>query len=198
MPAMPKRILIIQGHPDAGARHFGHALADEYAKGAEDGGHEIKRIEVASIEFPILRTKEDFEKGPPADSIKQAQDDLIWADHLVILYPLWLGSMPALVKAFFEQLFRPGVAFEYQQGGAMPKKLLTGKSARIVVTMGMPAFVYRWIFMAHSLKSLKRNILAFTGIGPIRATLIGNIEGMTDNQRMSWLDDARGLGMLGK
>jgi len=196
MPAMPKRILIIQGHPDAGARHFGHALADEYAKGAEDGGHEIKRIEVASIEFPILRTKEDFEKGPPADSIKQAQDDLIWADHLVILYPLWLGSMPALVKAFFEQLFRPGFAFEYQQGRAMPKKLLTGKSARIIVTM--PAFVYRWIFMAHSLKSLKRNILAFTGIGPIRATLIGNIEGMTDNQRMSWLDDARGLGMLGK
>ncbi len=198
MPAMPKRILIIQGHPDAGARHFGHALADEYAKGAEDGGHEIKRIEVASIEFPILRTKEDFEKGPPADSIKQAQDDLIWADHLVVLYPLWLGSMPALLKAFFEQLFRPGVAFEYHQGGAMPKKLLTGKGARIVVTMGMPAFVYRWIFLAHSLKSLKRNILAFTGIGPIRATLIGNIEGMTDTQRMSWLDDARGLGMLGK
>jgi putative NADPH-quinone reductase len=85
---MAKRIVIVQGHPDPQTRHFGHALADEYAKGAEDGGHEIKRIEVASIEFPILRTKEDFEKGPPADSIKQAQDDLIWADHLVILYPL--------------------------------------------------------------------------------------------------------------
>lgn len=195
---MAKRIVIIQGHPDARVRHFGHALADEYAKGAEDGGYEVKRIEVASLEFPLLRTKEDFEKGRPPDSIKVAQEAIRWADHLVILYPLWLGSMPAMLKAFCEQVFRPGFAFEYQSSGRMPKKLLTGKSARIVVTMGMPAFIYRWVFFAHSLKSLKRNILAFCGIGPIRTTLIGNIEGMTDKQRMDWLDELRGLGMLGK
>ena len=121
-----------------------------------------------------------------------------WADHLVILYPLWLGSMPALLKAFFEHLFRPGFAFEYHSNGRLPKKKLLGKSARIVVTMGMPAFVYRWVFFEHSLKSLKRNILAFAGIKPIRTTLIGNIEGMTDKQRMEWLDDMRGLGMVGK
>src|SRR6266545_4890772 len=105
---MPQHILIIQGHPDAGVRHFGHALADEYAKGAEDGGHEVTRIDVAALEFPILRTKEDFEKGTPCDSIKVAQEAIIWATHVVILYPLWLGSMPALLKAFFEQVFRPG------------------------------------------------------------------------------------------
>ncbi|HSA77378.1 MAG TPA: flavodoxin family protein, partial [Nitrospirota bacterium] len=68
---MSKRIAIIQGHPDAQARHFCHALADEYAKGCEDGGHEVKRIEVATYEFPLLRTKEDFEKGVPPDSIKR-------------------------------------------------------------------------------------------------------------------------------
>lgn len=195
---MPKRILIIQGHPDAGARHFGHALADEYAKGAEDGGHEVRRIEVAKLEFPLLRTKEEFEKGTPPIPVAQAQDSIRWADHLVILYPLWHGSMPALLKGFVEQVFRPGFGAEYQKSGGLPKKLLTGKSARIVVTMGMPAFVYRWIFFAHSLKSLKRNILSFCGINPIRATLIGNIDGMTDTQRADCLDDARGLGMLAK
>ncbi|HSA61352.1 MAG TPA: NAD(P)H-dependent oxidoreductase [Nitrospiraceae bacterium] len=195
---MPKRVVIIQGHPDAQARHFGHALADEYAKGCEDGGHEVKRIEVARLDFPLLRTKEDFERGLPPETIKQAQDAIRWADHLVIIYPLWLGSMPAILKAFLEQVLRPGFAFEYQKSGGMAKKLLTGKSARIVITMGMPAFVYRWIFFAHSLKSLKRNTLWFCGIGPVKSTLIGNIEGMTEKQRAGWLDEMRGLGDVGK
>lgn len=195
---MGKFITIIQGHPDAQTRHFCHALADEYAKGCEDGGHEVRRIDVARLEFPLLRTKEEFEKGALPVSIAQAQEAVAWAGHLVIVYPLWLGSMPALLKAFFEQLFRPGFAFEYGSAGHLPKKRLTGKSARIVVTMGMPAFIYRWFFLAHSVKSLERNILGFAGIGPIRATLIGNIEGMNERQRLGWLDEMRGLGNVGK
>jgi len=191
---MPRRIAIIQGHPDSSTRHFCHALADEYAKGAEDGGHDVMRIEVAALEFPLLRTKQEFEQGQPPEAIRRAQDVVSWADHLVMIYPLWLGSMPALLKAFLEQLLRPGFAFEYQKNGGMAKKLLTGKSARIVVTMGMPAFVYRWVFFAHSLKSLKRNTLWFCGIGPVKSTIIGSIEGLTDRQRADWLDAMRALG----
>ncbi|THJ23642.1 MAG: NAD(P)H-dependent oxidoreductase [Nitrospira sp. CG24D] len=195
---MAKHIAIIQGHPDSQVRHFCHALADEYAKGAEDGGHDVMRIDVAALDVPLLRTKLDFEKGRPPEAIKRAQDIVAWADHLVIIYPLWLGSMPALLKGFLEQLLRPGFAFEYQKSGGMAKKLLTGKSARIVVTMGMPALVYRWIFFAHSLKSLKRNTLWFCGIGPVKSTIIGSIDGLTDRQRADWLDEMRGLGDVGK
>jgi len=195
---MARHIAIIQGHPDSAVRHFCHALADEYAKGAEDGGHDVRRIEVATLDFPLLRTKWDFEKGRPPEAIKQVQDIVAWADHLVIIYPLWLGSMPALLQGFLEQLLRPGFAFEYQKSGGMAKKLLKGKSARIVVTMGMPAFVYRWIFFAHSLKSLKRNTLWFCGIGPVKSTIIGSIDGLTDRQRADWLDEMRGLGDVGK
>ncbi|HEU4685259.1 MAG TPA: NAD(P)H-dependent oxidoreductase [Nitrospira sp.] len=194
---MPKHVVIIQGHPDAQTRHFGHALADEYAKGCQDGGHEVRRIEVAVLDFPLLRTKEDFEKGRPPASISEAQDAIRWADHLVILYPLWHGAMPALFKGFIEQVFRPGFGAEYQKSG-LPKKLLTGKSARLVVTMGMPAFVYRWVFFAHGLKNLQRNILGFCGVRPIRSTLIGNLEGISETRRMEWLDEMRGLGTLGK
>ena len=194
---MAKHIVIIQGHPDGASRHFCHALADEYAKGAQDASHQARRLDVAQLDFPLLRTKEDFEKGEPPVAIKEAQEAIKEADHLVIVYPLWLGSMPALLKAFLEQVLRPGFAFEYQSRG-MPKKLLKGTSARVVVTMGMPASVYRWVYFAHSLRSLKRNILAFCGIAPIRSTLIGNVEGMSDRQRMEWLDEVRGLGMLAK
>jgi putative NADPH-quinone reductase len=79
----------------------------------------------------------------------------------------------------------------------MPKKLLTGKSARIIVTMGMPAFIYRWYFGAHSLKNLERNILRFVGIGPIRASLIGVIEGKS-TRRENWIGTIRMLGRQGR
>ncbi|ULA58557.1 MAG: NAD(P)H-dependent oxidoreductase [Nitrospira sp.] len=195
---MGKRITIIQGHPDGQARHFCHALADEYAKGCEDGGHTVRRIEVATLDIPFLRTKEQFERGPLPDSISTALEAIRWAEHLVIFYPLWLGSMPALLKAFFEQLFRPGVAFEYHTEGTKAKKLFAGKSARVVVTMGMPAWVYRWWYCAHSLKSLRRNILQFCGIRPTKTTLIGNIENMNEHQRAGRLDEMRGLGEIGQ
>lgn len=194
----PKRIAIIQGHPDPGGGHFGHSLADAYCKGAQAGGHDIRRIEAAQLEFPLLRSKEEWETGTPAIAIRQAQSSVEWASHLVILYPLWLGSMPALLKAFLEQVFRPGFAFSRAAPGKAWRKSLGGKSARIVVTMGMPAFVYRWYFRAHSLKSLERNILGFCGIGPVRASLIGMVEAKDEARRTKWMAKMQALGRKGK
>lgn len=195
---MSKRITILQGHPDPQGKHFGHALAEAYAQGAMEGGHEIRRVEVGTLEFPLLRTKEEFESGTPPDCIRMAQDAIRWANHVVILYPLWHGTMPALLKGFFEQVFRPGFAAEQGKPGQMWKKLLTGRSARIVVTMGMPAFFYRWFFRAHSLKSLERNILGFSGIGPIKETLIGMIEVADGEKRAKWIETMQLLGRQGK
>jgi putative NADPH-quinone reductase len=191
---MAKRIAIIQGHPDPRGRHLGHALAQAYAKGAEQAGNEIKIIEVASLQFSFIRSKEEWETGVAPDAIRDAQRTIGWADHLVILYPLWLGSMPALLKAFLEHVFRPEAAIAKSEDGKSWKKLLTGKSARIVVTMGMPAFVYRWYFRAHSLKSLERNILQFSGVRPIKASLFGLIEARSEAAREKWLARMRALG----
>lgn len=191
---MPRRIALIQGHPDPKGGHFGHALAQAYAKGAEEAGHEVRTIDVARLDFPLLRTMEEWEKGIYPDTIRQAQNAIRWAEHLVILYPLWLGAMPALLKAFLEQVLRPGFATSTVESGMSWKKLLTGKSARIVVTMGMPTFIYRWYFGAHSLKSLERNILGFVGIGPIKETLIGMVETCGDAARQKWLGNLHALG----
>ncbi len=193
---MAKRIVIIQGHPDPRPTHFGHALADAYAKGAEAAGHECRRLEVATLDFPLLRLKEDFESGTPPESIRQAQETIQWAEHLLIIFPLWNGMMPALLKGFFEQVFRPGFALTSDSHG-MPKKLLTGRTARVVVTMGMPAFVYRWYFRAHGLKSLTRGLLGFSGFAPIKETLIGTVEGMDAAKRAGWLETMRRLGSSG-
>lgn len=195
---MTKNILIIQGHPDPAGNRFGHALAAAYAEGARASGHEVEFVEVARFDFPLLRTKEDFEDGKVPDSLAAAQQAIARAEHLVIFYPLWLGDMPALLKGFLEQTFRPGFAVGRARDGNRSGGLLKGKSARIVVTMGMPAFIYRWFFGAHSLKSLRRNILQFSGVRPVRTSLIGFVEGGDGTRRSKWLDRMRALGRSGR
>lgn len=190
---MSNRILIIQGHPDPDQSHFCHALATAYADGAVEAGHDVRRIEVATVPFSLLRTAEAFQQQAPTAEIVAAQRDIEWANHLLIIYPLWLGSMPALLKGFFEQTLRPGFAFDPASAGMPWRKRLRGKSCRIVITMGMPALAYRWFFGAHSLKSLERNILGFCGIGPIRESLIGMVEGDA-GKREKWLQRLRRLG----
>lgn len=194
----PKRIVVIDGHPDPRGARFVHALAESYCDGARAAGHEVRTIIVSQLRFPLLRTTEDFQLSDPRDAIRECQEHVAWAEHVVILYPLWLGSMPALLKGFFEQLFRPGFAFAASRGKGLPKKLLKGKSARIVVTMGMPRFFYRWYYGAHSLKSLERNILAFCGIAPVHASIVGMAESMGSAGRSAWLKKLSRLGRLGR
>jgi len=194
-----KRILLIQGHPDADEAHFCHALAASYAAGAESAGHEVRQVNVASLDFPLLRSQKAWETGELPASLKPSQEDIRWAEHLVLFFPLWLGDMPALLKAYLEQVARPGFAFTREDGGnPFGKKGLTGRSARVVVTMGMPAFVYRWYFRAHSVKSLERNILGFIGIAPVRETLVGMVAAMKDEDSAKWMEKMRGLGRRGE
>jgi putative NADPH-quinone reductase len=192
---MGRRIVVIQGHPDSRGARFGHALADAYAQAAREAGHQVHRIAVAELEFPWLRTKDDYETGIAPEAIRRCQETLLWAEHLVVVFPLWAGTVPALLKAFFEQMLRPGFAYRLGDRGRM-EKLLAGRSARIVVTMGMPAFVYRWYFGAHGIKNLRRGILGFCGIRPIHTDLIGRVEGPAAH-RAAWLDRMRVEGRAG-
>ena len=192
---MSKRILLIQAHPDATQPHLCHALASSYASGAEKAGHLVRCVNLAELDFPLLRSQQDWEKGAVPASLKPAQDDIGWAEHIVFFFPLWLGDMPALLKGFLEQVARPGFAFTREEGGnPFGKKGLTGRSARVVVTMGMPALVYRWYFRAHSVKSLERNILGFVGIAPVHETLIGMTGNMKPLEAAKWLDKLERLG----
>lgn len=186
-------VAIIQGHPDPAGGHLCHALADAYAEGAAAAGHSVARIEIATLDFPLLRTQAEFEHGALPESLAPARDAILAARHIVIVFPLWLGTMPAVVKAFLEQVMRPGVAFSYQKSG-LPKKLLAGRSARLVVTMGMPALAYRWYFFAHGLRGLERNILGFVGIKPIRESLFGMVHAASEAKRRKWLEQMRALG----
>lgn len=194
---MSKRILILQGHPDALAPHFCHALAQAYREGAEEAGHSVRVVDVAALDFPLLRTQAEWEHGELPASLLPAQQDIAWCEHMVFFFPLWLGDMPALLKGFLEQVARPGFAFKKEGGNPFGKKGLTGRSARsarVVVTMGMPALLYRFFFRAHSVRSLERNILGFVGIAPIHETLIGLVGNLDEVGALKHLAKLRKLG----
>jgi putative NADPH-quinone reductase len=192
---MTRRIAIIQGHPDPADARFCRALGEAYAAGAREEGLEVRMIDVARLDVSFIRTQAEFETGTPSPAIVQAQETISWAEHLLIVYPLWQGTMPALLKAFFEQVLRPGFTFGGAEGSQV--SLLNGRSARIVVTMGMPAFIYRWYFAAHGVRNLERSILRFVGIRPVRKTLIGAIGNADARRRAALLAKLRALGRKG-
>jgi putative NADPH-quinone reductase len=191
---MGKHILLIQGHPDSSQEHLCHMLAGAYASGAASGGHTVRSAIVAQLNFPLLRSQREWEDAPAPGGVRQVQDDIRWAQHLVLIYPLWLGDMPALLKGFLEQVARPGFAFARDKLTPLGKKPLAGRSARVIVTMGMPALVYRWYFRAHSVKSLRRNILRFVGIAPVNETLIGMAGSPSAETIAGWVEKMEELG----
>lgn len=189
-----RKILIINGHPDPDPARFVHALASAYERGASE--HEVRHLKVGELDYPFLRSSADWMSGKPTRSISKAQADIAWAEHILILYPLWLGDVPALLKGFLEHTMRPGFALAYREHG-LPKKLLKGRTARVVVTMGMPAFFYKLFYGAHSVKSLERNVLRFVGIRPKARMILGGVEGGA-KRRQAWLKEMESLGRSGK
>jgi putative NADPH-quinone reductase len=170
---------VIQGHPDPASSHFCHALSEAYIRGAQAAGHETRVIPVARMDFPLLRGRDD-QVGPAPEQIREAQTVIGWADHLVMLYPIWNGGAPALLRGFLEQTFRPGFVFPSAPkdkalgffSALVQKKRLRGKTGRIVATMQMPAFLYRWYFHPHP----ERNTLRLSGISPVWESLIGIVQ----------------------
>ena len=193
-----KRITVIDGHPDPSPSRFGHAIASAYADAARAAGHDVRVIRLAGRNIPILESRKQWlEEDVPA-AVRPGQEAIKWAQHIVFYYPLWMGDMPALLKAFIEQAFRPNFALDYGDEGnkQMPKKLLRGRSARLIVTMGMPALFYRAYYASHSVRSFRRNILELTGIDPVATSLIGNVD-RSEGHRKRWLEKIAAHGAAG-
>jgi putative NADPH-quinone reductase len=185
---MTKTICVIDAHPDAGSGHFVSALADAYARGALDAGHDVSRIRVAELPLDFMSTAEEFAQ-PPCEAVQQAQEKITAADHVVLVFPLWLGMVPARLKAFLEQVGR--AEFFLATGGdssKWPAQKMKGKSARLVVTMGMPGFAYGLIFGGHSLKGLAKGVFGMAGFGPVRRTVIGGVGALDEKARQARLD----------
>lgn len=185
-------VLIINGHP--GENTFNHALADAFAKGAEKKNSSIKILEINKMGLSLEMTGFDKDKPVP-QQIKDAREQIKWADHFVWIYPTWWANMPALLKAFFEQVFSSGFAFEYKKSTKFLKwdKLLAGKSAQIISTMDSPPWYYKLFTGDPGYKTVK-DIMNFCGIKPVKRTYFGSVKVSSEQQRQKWLAKAEQMG----
>jgi putative NADPH-quinone reductase len=186
------KVLVINGHPDPRPDRLCAWLAEAYAEGAADVGCAVRRLAIGDLDFPILRTATEFASPAPEGPIRQAQQDIAWADHVVIVHPLWLGGEPALLKGFLEQVLRYGFALDPDHRRL--RGLLTGRSIRLIVTMGMPAMAYRLLFGGPGLKALMPMAFFMAGFWPIRTTLLGGVGNVSAARRAAWLRRVRKLG----
>ena len=192
MPDTKKHVLVINGHPDPASTHLCAALAEAYAKGAAKAGYPVERLDVGALDFPLIRSLKDYQGSQFSADIKAAQDSIRTADHLVLVFPIWFGSPPALLKAFFEQLLRKGLALSSPQ--AAVSSILTGKSARLIVTMGAPLSVFRLILGGHGVSALARGLLWVTSVRPIRTTLFGGAHRDAPEEKARWMAKVEALG----
>ncbi|MGI9649676.1 NAD(P)H-dependent oxidoreductase [Chryseobacterium sp. RLHN22] len=187
-----KKILIINGHPNKASFNFG--IAEAYKKGAIESGAEVKEIIIAELNFnPNLQFgyRKIMELEP---DLVEAWEKIIWADHLVWIHPVWWGGLPAIMKGFIDRLFLPGRAFKYRENSVWWDKLLKGKTAHIITTLDQPGLYYRLMFGRPSVNQLKKSVLQFCGIKPVKVTYIGIIKTSDENQRKIWLNKVRWAG----
>lgn len=188
---MSKRILVILGHPAADS--LCGALAEAYAAAARAAGHQVRLLRLGELAFdPVLHA--GYGKIQPLElSLQGAQDDILWAQHLVFVYPTWWGALPALLKGFIDRVFLPGFAFSYRENSPWWDRLLAGRSAHLVVTMDTPPWYYRWIYRMPGHHQMKKTILEFCGIKPVIITSFGPVRSSTARQRERWLANIKQL-----
>ncbi len=188
---MGKRVAVIVGHPAADS--WCGALADSYAAAARAGGHEVRMLQLAQLDFdPSLH--EGYRQIQALEpDLLAAQATLAWAEHLVIAYPIWWGSVPALLKGFLDRILLPGFAFKYRPGKAFPEQLLRGRSAQLLVSMDTPPWYFRWVYRMPGIVQLKKTTLEFCGIAPVKVAAFGPLIASSSAQRASWLVKAARL-----
>lgn len=191
-----KNILIINAHPDKSSLCC--ELAKRYLIGAEKSNAALKLVNLVDLEFtPILKYGYNKRTELEPDLVNM-QNEINKADHLVFVYPNWWGTYPALLKGFIDRVFLPKFAFNYQEKSPFPEKLFNGKSARLIVTMDTPVWYYALVYGKPGYNSMKKSILNFCGIKPVKVTTLGSVKRSTEAKRKIWLDKVEKLGEKNK
>lgn len=191
---MTKKILVLCGNPDADS--FSGAVADRYQAGAEEAGHEVMRVNLGELHFdPILHHG--------YKSIQELEPDLIElqnkfreADHIMIVYPNWWCTMPALLKGLFDRFWLPGFAFNFNKETKKIEKHLNGRTSRVIILSGSHSPFKTWWNFGDFTNEIQYGILEFAGI-KTKVNAYGPCEKVTDKCRDGWLKEIENFGKRG-
>ncbi len=194
-----KKIYLLLGNPDK--ETVSGMLADRYEQEAKAGGHEVRRTNISDMQFdPILHKGYKVIQAYEPDLAK-FQEDMNWADHFVLIYPMWWSSMPALLKGLFDRSFMPHFAFAMNKRThwySLPgwQKLLKGKTARVIMLSRTQPWQTHLLF-GNPTDVIAKAILGFSGFS-VSLTEIGGSETLSDEKKQSWSDYVAKLAKKGK
>lgn len=179
------RIYVLLAHPDKDS--LNGQLADAYCEGARANGHEVRLQRLGDMHFdPILWKGHKVVQALEPDLV-QAQQSIIWCQHWVILYPIWWGSVPALFKGFLDRTLYEGFAYQYHTEDPWWDKLLKGRSAHIITTCDAPSIWIWWQYRNSDLNTVKRAVLGFCGISPVKVTRLDRVRYADAAKREQWI-----------
>jgi NAD(P)H dehydrogenase (quinone) len=188
---MPPRTLLILGHPNPDS--FNAALAQAYADAAQRSGRELRRLNLHELTFdPILHGADRAQQALEPD-LQRAQADILWAEEIVWVYPVWWGGLPALLKGFLDRTLLPGFAYRFHKGHRSWDRLLKGRTTRIVVTLDTPGWYDRLVYGRPAWRQMKSTVLQFCGMKLLSTTTCAPIATSTPAQRDRWLNEVRRL-----
>ena len=180
------KIFILLAHPDK--ETFNGSIADAYESKALELGHQVKRRNLGEMDFdPILWKGYKVVQELEPD-LKQAWENILWCDQWIIIYPVWWGSVPALLKGFLDRTLLPSFAFKYHEKDPLWDKLLKGRSALLVTTADAPKLWLWWQYKNSDLNTMKEAVLKFCGFSPVKTKRITRLRYLTDVQRQREID----------
>jgi putative NADPH-quinone reductase len=191
----PKKIVIICGHPNNNS--FTGAILDNYEMSARTAGHDVVRFNLSELSFDPILHNGYHEIQPLESDLIKIQDAVRDCEHLVIGYPNWWTSMPALLKGMFDRLWLPGFAFNFDKTTGKAIQHLKGKTARVFVLSGSNSPFKTWWNYGDYTNEIQFGILEFAGI-KTRVSTYGPCEKVSDANRQKWLEDSAALGKAAK
>jgi putative NADPH-quinone reductase len=185
-------LLVVLGHPRNDS--LCHQLVLAYAEGAREAGASVRVLRLGELSFdPVLRQARAGDQ-PLEPDLQAAQQALSEARHVAWVYPVWWGTMPALLKGFLDRVLVPGFAYRYRKDSPRWDRLLAGRSAELLVTMDAPPWYYRWFDHMPGHWQMRRTVLQFCGFDPVRIASYGAVRTATGQRIARWLADARRRG----
>lgn len=193
------KVLIVIGTPLQ--QTLTHAVAASYGDAARAAGAEVRVVDLARDPIPGHPTQRNELRVPRGEDdvaldaeVADYIDLVEWADHLVFTYPQWWGTYPAALSAFIDRVFLSGAAFRYHATGRLWDRLLTGRSARVIMLMDSPSWWNRFWYRNASETSLTRAVLGYCGIRTLGVTRFSEVRHRDDAVRHRWLAQVARVG----